>query len=169
MNKMSKRQKSLIIDASDKKSSKSFRTVSEHSGHRYLTLTKKKNSTNSLTLSSNPKKKADSYNNIEPEKLYENNLHLRKEINKLKQELNEVKYQLVKKDSELKAKDEIIKSCIKDFNLDSDRKNLSNRAEESVLLSMVKQKYQDLKKKYQSKCAEIKILKANIKLTKLNE
>lgn len=169
MNKMSKRQKSLIIDASDKKSSKSFRTVSEHSGHRYLTLTKKKKSTNSLNLSNNPKKKVDSYNNIEPEKLYENNLHLRQEINKLKQELNKVKYQLVKKESELKAKDEIIKSCIKDFNLDSDRKNLSNRAEESVLLSMVKQKYQDLKKKYQNKCAENKILKANIKLTKLNE
>ena len=166
---MSKKQKSLTIDVSDKKSCKSFRTTSEHSGNRYLTISKLKNSNNSLTLSNSKKGRFDSYNNVEPEKLYENNIHLRQEINKLKRELNEVKYQLVKKELELKEKDNIIKSCLKDFSLDIDRKNLSNKAEESVLLSMVKKKYQDLKEKYQSKCAENKILKANIKLTKLNE
>ena len=169
MNKMSKKKKSLTIDVSDKKSSKSFKTASEHSGNRYLTISKIKNSTNSLNLSNHKKGKFDSFNNVEPEKLYENNIHLRQEINKLKKELAEVKYQLVRKDLELKAKDEIIKSCLKDFNLDSDRKNLSNKAEESVLLSNVKNKYQDLKTMYESKCAENKILRANIKLTKLNE
>ena len=169
MNKMSKKKKSLTIDVSDKKSSKSFKTASEHSGNRYLTISKIKNSTNSLNLSNHKKGKFDSFNNVEPEKLYENNIHLRQEINKLKKELEEVKYQLVRKDLELKAKDEIIKSCLKDFNLDSDRKNLSNKAEESVLLSNVKNKYQDLKTMYESKCAENKILRANIKLTKLNE
>ena len=120
-------------------------------------------------MSNSKKERFDSFNNVEPEKLYENNIHLRQEINKLKKELAEVKYQLVKKNLELKEKDKIIKSCLKDFNLDSDRKNLSTKAEESVLLSMVKKKYQDLNTKYQSKCAENKILKANIKLTKLNE
>ena len=169
MNKMSRKKKSLTIDVSDKKSSKSLRTSSEHSGNRYLTISKIKHSTNSLTLSNSKKGKFDSFNNVEPEKLYENNIHLRQEINKLKKELAEVKLQLVKKDLELKEKDKIIKSCLKDFNLDSDRKNLSTKAEESVLLSNVKKKYQDLNTKYQSKCAENKILKANIKLTKLNE
>ena len=53
--------------------------------------------------------------------------------------------------------------------MDSDRKNLSTKAEESVLLSMVKKKYQDLNTQYESKCAENKVLKANIKLIKLNE
>ena len=166
---MSRKKKSLTIDVSDKKSSKSFKTTSEHSGNRYLTISKIKNSTNSLTSSNNKKRKFDSFNNVEPEKLYEKNIHLRQEINQLKKELAEVKYQLVKKDLELKEKDKIIKSCLKDFNLDSDRKNLSTKAEESVLLSMIKKKYEDLNTKYESKCAENKILKANIKLTKLNE
>ena len=53
--------------------------------------------------------------------------------------------------------------------MDSDRKNLSTKVEESVLLSMVKKKYQDLNTQYESKCAENKVLKANIKLIKLNE
>ena len=118
---------------------------SEHSGNRYLTLTKTKTSTNSLTLLNSQKRKVNSFNNIDREKLYEDNLHLRQEIKNLNKELVEVKYQLVRKDIELKVKDEIIKICLKVFNLDTDRKNLSNGAEESVLLSMVKKKYKDLK------------------------
>ena len=169
MNKMPKKKKSSTIDISDKKSSNSLRAASEHSGNNYLTLRKLKYSINSLTSSLNKKVKCDSYNNIEPEKLYEENILLKKEINELKKELEEVKYKLTRKDLELKEKDKIIKDCLKDFNLDSDRKNLSTKAEESVLLSMVKKKYQDLKAQYESKSAENKVLKANIKLIKLNE
>ena len=169
MNKMPKKKKSSTIDISDKKSSNSLRAASEHSGNNYLTLRKLKYSINSLTSSLNKKVKCDSFNNVEPEKLYEENILLKKEINELKKELEEVKYKLTRKDLELKEKDKIIKDCLKDFNLDSDRKNLSTKAEESVLLSMVKKKYQDLKTQYESKCAENKVLRANIKLIKINE
>ena len=53
---------------------------SELSGNRYLTLTKTKTSTNSLTLPNNQKRKVNSFNNIDREKFNEDNLHLRQEI-----------------------------------------------------------------------------------------
>ena len=158
MNKMPQKKRYSTIDVSEKKSS-----------NNYLTLSKLKYSINSLSSSLNKKVKFDSFNNIEPEKLYEENILLKKEINELKKELEEVKIKLDRKDLELKEKDKIIKDCLKVFNLDFDRKNLSTKAEESVLLSEVKKKYQDLKTQYESKYAETKVLKANIKLIKLNE
>ena len=166
---MPQKKRYSTIDASEKKSSNSLRTESEHSGNNYLTLSKLKYSINSLSSSLNKKVKFDSFNNVEPEKLYEENILLKKEINEIKKELEEVKIKLAKKDLELKEKDKIIKDCLKVFNLDFDRKNLSTKAEESVLLSKVKKKYQDLKTQYESKCAENKVLNANIKLIKLNE
>ena len=166
---MPQKKRYSTIDVSEKKSSNSLRTESEHSGNNYLTLSKLKYSINSLSPSLNKKVKFDSFNNVEPEKLYEENILLKKEINEIKKELEEVKIKLAKKDLELKEKDKIIKDCLKVFNLDFDRKNLSTKAEESVLLSKVKKKYQDLKTQYESKCAENKVLNANIKLIKLNE
>jgi hypothetical protein len=43
------------------------------------------------------------------------------------------------------------------------------KAKESSLITMCKQKFNDLKKQYQKKCQENDVLKANIKLTKLKE
>ena len=81
---MPQKKRYSTIDVSEKKSSNSLRTESEHSGNNYLTLSKLKYSINSLSSSLNKKVKFDSFNNVEPEKLYEENILLKKEINELK-------------------------------------------------------------------------------------
>ena len=148
---MLKKQDSLTINILGEKSCKTFRPRTEHSSNRYLTLGKTKNSNNSLTM------------------LYESNIHLKQEINKLQKELSEIKKELIKKDLELKEKDKIIKYFLENFNSDPEKKELFDKADMPVLITLLREKYTELEKKYKSKCDDNKILKANINLTKLNE
>ena len=121
------------------------------------------------TMPNNPKLLKCKGNNIEHEKLYESNVQLKIKLNKLKQELSEAKSQIVKKDLEIRKKDKIIKDCSRENDLESVHKENIEKAKESTLLSLCKEKYFEMKKKYEEKCDENEKLKSHIKITKINE
>ena len=108
-------------------------------------------------------------NLITKEELYEENYQLKNTIKKLKKEIENYKTNLFKKELELDKKEKIINDCNKENVTEIEHKNNLNKAKESSLLSLCKQKYNELKKKYEEKCEENKLLNANIKLTKLKE
>ena len=122
-----------------------------------------------FTMPNNPKKLSGMGNKIEREQLYENNMQLKELINKLKKELAETKHQVVKKDIEIRKKERIIKECSKENDLESVHELNLEKARESTLVSLCKDKYNELKSTYKKKCEENDILKANIKITKLKE
>ena len=122
-----------------------------------------------FTMPNNPKKLSGMGNKIEREQLYENNMQLKELINKLKKELAETKNQVVKKDIEIRKKERIIKECSKENDLESVHELNLEKARESTLVSLCKDKYNELKIDYMKKCEENEILKANIKITKLKE
>ena len=96
-------------------------------------------------------------------------MQLKDLINKLNKELAETKYQVVKKDIEIRKKERIIKECSKENDLESVHELNLEKARESTLVSLCKDKYNELKTNYTKKCEENEILKANIKITKLKE
>ena len=120
-------------------------------------------------MPNNPKKLSGMGNKIEREQLYEYNMQLKELINKLKKELAETKHQVVKKDIEIRKKERIIKECSKENDLESVHELNLEKARESTLVSLCKDKYNELKSTYKKKCEENEILKANIKITKLKE
>ena len=122
-----------------------------------------------FTMPNNPKKLSGMGNKIEREQLYEYNMQLKDLINKLKKELAETKNQVVKKDIEIRKKERIIKECSKENDLESVHELNLEKARESTLVSLCKDKYNELKNNYMKKCEENNILKANIKMTKLKE
>ena len=122
-----------------------------------------------FTMPNNPKKLSGMGNKIEREQLYENNMQLKDIINKLKKELAETKNQVVKKDIEIRKKERIIKECSKENDIEAVHELNLEKARESTLVSLCRDKYNELKKVYMKKCEENNILKANIKITKLKE
>jgi hypothetical protein len=122
-----------------------------------------------FTMPNNPKKLSGMGNKIEREQLYENNMQLKDIINKLKRELAETRHQVVKKDIEIRKKERIIKECSKENDLESVHELNLEKARESTLVSLCRDKYNELKKVYLKKCQENEILKANIKITKIKE
>ena len=159
---------------SDRKKAIAFRPFSALTDNRYLTIKVKPNSAISLpnqifTLPNNKKMIRGLGNNIEKEKLYENNILLREELNKLKRELAETKYQVVKKDLESREKEKIIKNLLKQNFVESENEKIIGKAEETISISLLKEKYNDLKKELEKQIGENKILKANIKITKIKE
>ena len=159
---------------SDRKKAKAFRPFSALPDNRYLTIKVKPNSAISLphqifTMPNNKKMIRGLGNNIEKEKLYENNILLREELNKLKRELAETKYQVVKKDLESREKEKIIKNLLKQNFVESENEKIIGKAEETISISLLKEKYNDLKKELEKQIGENKILKANIKITKIKE
>ena len=108
-------------------------------------------------------------NLITKEELYEENYKLKNSIKKLKKEIENYKTNLLKKEIELDKKEKIINDCNKENVTEIEHKNNLNKAKESSLLTLCKQKYNELQKKYEEKCDENKLLLANIKLTKLKE
>ena len=48
-------------------------------------------------------------------------------------------------------------------------KDIIDKAKESVLISLFKDRYNELKNKYDNECKQNKILKTNIKITKIKE
>ena len=163
-----------ISDFSDRKKTKAFRPFSALPDNRYLTIKVKPNSAISLphqifTMPNNKKMIRGLGNNIEKEKLYENNILLREELNKLKRELAETKYQVVKKDLESREKEKIIKNLLKQNFVESENEKIIGKAEETISISLLKEKYNDLKKELEKQIGENKILKANIKITKIKE
>ena len=122
-----------------------------------------------FTMPANKKMISGMGNNIEREQLYENNMQLKESINKLRRELAETKYNVFKKDNELREKEKIIRDCLKENDLESANVNKIEKAKESALLTLCKEKYNLLKNSYQKEKEENNILKANIKITKIKE
>lgn len=122
-----------------------------------------------FTMPNNRRMKSSMGKKMEIEQLYEYNLQLRDNLNKLKKELAETKYQVVKKEIELREKEKIIRSIIKENDVDVVHEEKFEKAKESALLTMCKDKYNILRNTYEKECEENKILKANIKLTKIKE
>ena len=106
---------------------------------------------------------------ISKEQLYEENMHLKDKLNKMRKELAETKNKLFKKGLELNKKEKIIRDCSKENVTEQIHEINLEKAKESTLLTMCKQKYIEMKNKYEKKCEENDILKANIKITKLKE
>jgi len=118
----------------------------------------------------NSKKLKGMGNKFEREELYQINQQLKETVNSLKVELHEAKSQIVKKEREIRKKEKIIEDCYKEFENPSSLCQQSyNKAKESTLLSLFKEKYNQLKADYDKKVEEIEILKENIKITKLRE
>ena len=122
-----------------------------------------------FTMPNNPKKLSGMGNKIEREQLYEYNMQLKDIINKLKKELAETRNQVVKKDIEIRKKERIIKECSKENDIEAVHEMNLEKARESTLVSLCKDKYNELKRSYKKKCEENDILNANIKITKLKE
>ena len=122
-----------------------------------------------FTMPNNKKMTSGMGNNIEKEQLYENNMQLKESLNKLRRELAETKYYVVKKEIELREKEKIIRECLKENDLESVHESKIEKAKESALLTLCKEKYNKLKISYQKEIQENKILRANIKITKIKE
>ena len=122
-----------------------------------------------LTMPNNKKLTSGMGNNIEREQLYENNMQLRESLNRLRRELYESKNSVAKKDLELREKEKIIRNCIKEKDSESIHESTIKKAKESALLTMCKNKYNILKNSFEKEIEENKILKANIKITKIKE
>ena len=174
---MLRKEKSTSIRAfSGKKNhSRLLRPNSAISNKKYSSIKEKMNHYNQVpppiifTMPNNKKMTSGMGNNIEREQLYENNMQLKESLNKLKRELAETKYYVVKKDIDLREKEKIIRDFLKENDLESTYENKINKVKESALLTLCKEKYNILKNKYQKEIQENKILKANIKITKIKE
>ena len=106
---------------------------------------------------------------IEKEQLYENTVQLKILVNKLNKELDQSKSKIIQQDLELKKKDKLIEDCINDNITEIGHKENLEKGKESNIISLIKEKYYELKKNYKKKCEENEILKANIKITKIKE
>ena len=122
-----------------------------------------------FTMPNNRKMTSGMGNKIEREQLYENNLQLRESLNKLERQLKKSKYLNVKTELELKKKEKLIQSFVKENSKEFlDDKKIST-VKESALITLYRQKYNNIKTKYEKMCADNKILQANIKLTSIKE
>ena len=106
---------------------------------------------------------------IGKEQLYEDTVHLKIAVNKLRSQLDEAKSTIVQKDLEIKQKNKIIEDCTRDNDVEVVHKENIEKGKESTLISSCKKKYYEMKKLYRKKCEENDILKAHIKITKIKE
>ena len=167
-------QKSLSIKSGKKKKSNFIRPNSSTASKRYYTIRTNNSQYDqfppiNFPLPTNKNLTSGVGNNIEREQLYENNMQLKEDINKLRRELAETKYHVSKKDNELREKEKIIRDCLKENDIQALYENKIEKAKESALLTLCKQKYNSLKTSYQKEKEENNILKANIKITKIKE
>ena len=127
----------------------------------------------------NSKKDKSSYHDAET--LYEININLKREINKLKKEIMLIKAEIQRKDNELIKKDKLLQTVcdkgiddnieINTFLNNNDNNNLflEKDIKKNNYITKFRKQYNELKNKYNEKIEEISELKKNIKTTKLNE
>ena len=106
---------------------------------------------------------------IDKEELYENNIQLKNLVNNLKKTLDESKSIIIQKDIEIKKKNKIIENYLRDNDINEVHKENLKKGKESNLLSLIKDKYSEMKNNYNKKLKENEILRANIKITKIKE
>ena len=127
----------------------------------------------------NSKKDKSSYHDAET--LYEININLKREINKLKKEIMLIKAEIQRKDNELIKKDKLLQTAfdkgiddnieINTFLNNNDNNNLflEKDIKKNNYITKFRKQYNELKNRYKEKIEEISELKKNIKTTKLNE
>ena len=103
--------------------------------------------------------------NVDKEQLYENNIQLKKYINKLEKELLVLKFKLNQKEKEIKNKEKIIDKYITNSKDLKDKEKLI----ESNIISHYKDKYLEIKTQYEEELNKTEIMKENLKETKLKE
>ena len=108
-------------------------------------------------------------NKAEKDELYKNNIKLKRSISKMKKRLTYTKFQVVKKGIEIQEKEKLILDCLKENDIEIDHKANLEKAKESAMVSLYKDKYISLKEKYEEQLNQNKILKANIVNTKIKE
>lgn len=119
---------------------------------------------------SNSKRKIKPFGYImEREELFEKNIILKDKVNNLYKELAETKYQVRKKNKELSEKEKLIQECIKENDLKSLNESKIEKIKESTFISTLRKKYHKIKKDLENQIKENSILKANIKISKMNE
>ena len=122
-----------------------------------------------IFTSPNNKRPKNMGNKMEKEELYENNMQLKKSISKMQKELAQTKFQVVKRGMELQVKEKILRECLKENDIEIDHQMKLDRGRESAIITLYKEKYISLKKKYDEECRINKILKSNITNSKIKE
>lgn len=110
---------------------------------------------------------------LEKEKLLENNIHLKSNLNFLNKELTFAKSEVYKRDMELNKQNKIIS----DIYIDSQKNNINSNADikllskvkESNFIANMKRQYKELKKQFHEKELEIENLKKTMKMTRIKE
>lgn len=125
----------------------------------------------------NSKKEKISYH--DSESLYENNIHLKTEINKLKKDLMQIKAENQRKENDLIKKDKLLQNAfdkgidenmeIHNILINNNNIFLEKDIKKNNYISKFRKQYNELKNKYNEKLEEINELKKNMKMTKLNE
>ena len=113
-----------------------------------------------FTLPSNRKLTSGMGNKIEREQLYENNLQLRDNLNKLEIKLKKSQYKNVKTEMELRKKEKIIQSFVTENSKEEIDKDKIIPMKESALITKFKQKYNKLKSDYEKLNNNYKIPKS---------
>ena len=175
--KMLTREKTFTIRGSSAKSSRIislFRPNSGKSRTQYSSIRISSNISDNIpppifTMPNNRKLTNGMGNKIEREQLYENNMQLRENLNKLERQLKKSKYLNVKTEMELRKKEKLIENLINENSKDEIDQKRIIPVKESVLLTKFKQKYNKIKTDYEKLNSEYNILKANKKLTSIRE
>ena len=105
--------------------------------------------------------------NLDREKLVQENIRLKTQLNKLETEKMNHKREITNLEMEINKKDKIIETMINDTQ--SNLNTESNKASEMHLILNVKRQYKELKKVYEKNQQELNAAKKNIKYTKINE
>ena len=105
--------------------------------------------------------------NLDREKLVQENIRLKTQLNKLETEKMNHKREITNLENEINKKDKIIETMINDTQSNTNSDN--NKASEMHLVLNVKRQYKELKKAYEKNQQELNYTKKNIKYTKINE
>ena len=105
--------------------------------------------------------------NLDREKLIQENIRLKTQLNKLETEKINNRREITNLENEITKKDKIIETMINDTQ--SNINSANNKASEMHLVLNVKRQYKELKKVYEKNQQELISAKKNIKFTKINE
>ena len=105
--------------------------------------------------------------NLDREKLVQENIKLKTQLNKLEAEKINHKREITNLEMEINKKDKIIETMINDTQ--SNLNNDNNKVSEMHLVLNVKRQYKELKKIYEKNQQELNATKKNVKFTKINE
>ncbi len=161
----------LTLKTPRKKKPFPIKSCSPNENYPYITYTEniKKPFKLIYTGGNNSRTSKKIIRDLEPESLYENSIQLQKLTNKLKIELKHAKSEIYKRDIELQKKNKIIEDCSKNNYNDNITNENINKCKESTILTLCKEKYNELKKNYKKKCEEYESLISDSKFKKIRE